>query len=132
MNSAGGKENVSGKTKYRVWLDKDRQIIRQEIDGELNEEDARVISETTIALGNASKEPDKVRILIKHANFIKTPSKVRKIFTHDMKKGNLYRIAVMGRSPGIKAMLFFLTMATGLNKLKMFKDEGEAIRWLNE
>ena len=132
MSEMPKEKDAPGKARYTVQFDEKLQIIRQEIEGELTEEDARAISAASSALVDASKDPGKVRILIKHANFIRTPSKARKIFMNDLKRSNLYRIAVVGQSPGIKAMLFFLSLATGLNKMKMFSNEREAVRWLFE
>jgi hypothetical protein len=115
-----------------VRLDEHLQIIRQDVNGIIDEEDADTISTMTKTLSAGLKDPQKIRILSVSNGFGKATSKARKRLLDNLKQSDLYKIATMGTNPYMKAVFSFILMASGTKKVKVFTSEQDAIRWLNE
>jgi hypothetical protein len=118
--------------KISIHLDENLQIIRQDIDGVIDEEDAENISTMTKTLSAGLKDPQKIRIFSVSNGFGKATAKARKRLLKNLQQPDLYKIAVMGTNPYMKTVFAFILIATGTKKVKVFTIEHEALRWLNE
>jgi hypothetical protein len=118
--------------KISMHLDEGLQIIRQNIEGVIDEEDAKSISTMTKNLSAGLKDPRKVRVLAVSNDLGKGTTKARKRLIENLDEADLYKIAVMGKNPYMKTLFTFILKVTGTKKVKMFTGEQEAVLWLNE
>jgi hypothetical protein len=125
-------EEMAEKEKFTIQLDETLQIIRQNITGQFDEEEAKKISNATRAVARELKDPQRVRILAVASNVGKLGSKARKILMNDLKDPTLYKMAFVDSNPFIKVLISFIFILTGLDKVRMFSDEKDAIGWLNK
>ena len=123
---------MAEKEKFTIQLDETLQIIRQNITGQFDEEEAKKISNATRAVARELKDPQRVRILAVASNVGKLGSKARKILMNDLKDPTLYKMAFVDSNPFIKVLISFIFILTGLDKVRMFSDEKDAIGWLNK
>jgi hypothetical protein len=118
--------------KISTHLDEGLQIIRQNIEGVIDEEDANNLSNMIKTLSAGLKDPRKVRVLVMSNDFGKGTTKARKRLIENLDVADLYKIAVMGKNPYMKTLFTFILKVTGTKKVKMFTGEQEAVLWLNE
>jgi hypothetical protein len=123
---------VTEEARFIVELDEKLQIIRNRIFCGLDDELAVQITEAMIAAKSRMKDPDKVRALVFFNLASKGTTKGRKILMDNLKRPDFYKMAVLGNNPYMAALATFFFVATGINKVKLFSDESDAIRWLNE
>lgn len=124
---------MADQKKHKTWWDEENKIIRLQVFGDYDEQDAQntvdKIAET------------KQRFLGKSPSFLidltkanKLSSKARKIIVEKIYKDpKLNRIATIASSVLVRTINSFLITASGLeaDKVKMFKTEEEALKWLN-
>jgi hypothetical protein len=118
--------------KISMRLDETTQIIYQNVEGVVDDEDSDTLFAMTQELAARLKDRHKIRILTVSNQTGKTSSKARKALLKNMQDPDLYKIAVMGRNPYMKAIFTFILKVTGLKKTKMFTVEQEAVTWLCE
>jgi hypothetical protein len=118
--------------KISLELDEKNQIIRQVIEGMIDDEDSETIFKSTKELAARLKDPHKVRILAISDNMAKSSPKARKDLLNNIKDPDLYKIAVMGKNPYMKAVFSFILKVTGTRKTRIFSKEQDAVRWLTE
>jgi hypothetical protein len=118
--------------KISTYLDEGLQIIRQNIEGVIDEEDADNLSNMIKTLSAGLKDAHKVRVLVVSDGLGKGTTKARKRLLENLDEVDLYKIAVMGKNPYMKTLFTFILMVTGTKKVKIFIGEQEAVRWLNE
>jgi hypothetical protein len=123
---------MAEKANYTIRLDDKLQIIRQDITGQVNVADAKKISSATRVIARELKDPQRVRVLAVSAKVGKIESKARKILMNDLNDPTLYKMALVGSNPFLKALISFVFIVTGLDKARMFSNEKDAIGWLNE
>jgi hypothetical protein len=123
---------MAGNANYTICLDDKLQIIRQNITGQVDEVEAKKISSATRAMAQELKDPQRVRILAVSSNVGKMGSKVRKILMNDLKDPTLYKMAFAESNPYLKALISFIFIVTGLDKVRMFSNEKDAQDWLNK
>jgi hypothetical protein len=123
---------MAEQARYTILFDEKLQLIREHVEHQINEEEARAISSTCETLVKRFENPRKIKFLVVVLNFGRMSSKVRKVFISDVKREDVYKVALVGSSPYLSALLSFFFMVTGLHKMKLFAGEQEAIRWLNE
>jgi hypothetical protein len=123
---------MAEKASYAIRLDEKLQIIRQDITGQVDVEDAKKISSTTRSIARELKDPQRVRILAVSSKVGKIESKARKILMNDLNDPTLCKMAFVGSNPFIKALISFVFILTGLDKARMFLDEKDAVGWLNK
>jgi hypothetical protein len=123
---------MAEKANFTISLDDKLQIIRQDITGQVDVEDAQKISSATRAIARELKDPQRVRILAVSPRAGKVESKARKILMNDLNDPVLYKIALVGSNPFIKALTSFIFIVTRLDKARMFSNEKDAVEWLNE
>jgi hypothetical protein len=117
--------------KISTHLDEGLQIIRQNIEGVIDEEDADNLSNMIKALSADLKDPRRVSVLVVSNDFGKGTTKARKRLLENLDEADLYKIAVMGKNPYMKTLFTFILKVTGTKKVKMFTIEQEAVHWLN-
>jgi hypothetical protein len=115
-----------------MHLDEKTQIIYQHVEGIIDDEDSDRLYSMTDVLAARLKDRHKVRILTISDRIGKTSSNARKALLRNMRDPDLYKIAVMGRNPYMKALFTFILSVSGMKKTKMFTDEADAVRWLCE
>jgi hypothetical protein len=116
--------------KIQVWLDEELQIIRQKLIGNLVEEDALQLVAETAQYAAKLKNPSKVLILVDGRLMQKGTSRARKVFSEQQKRPDFIKLATWGMSPIARTIIQFVNMATGVDKMKVFKDEKSALEWL--
>jgi hypothetical protein len=123
---------MAEKAKYEMYLDEKLQIIRGNVDGPVDEEDTKNITAQSEALVKQLKDPGKVKLLVAVTRFNRASSKVRKLFINGLKRSNVCKVAITGPNHYLEVLINFFFMATGINKVKLFDNERDATRWLNE
>ncbi|HUI91922.1 MAG TPA: STAS/SEC14 domain-containing protein [Chitinivibrionales bacterium] len=123
---------MAGQQKFTMELDEKLQIIRNHVFGELDENLARMLTDAVAKIEPRLKNPDKVRILVFLNIGGKGTSSGRKILVENIKRPRFYRMAIVGSNPYMRALGAFILVAMGINKLKLFSNERDAIQWLNE
>jgi hypothetical protein len=123
---------VAEDIKFTVELDEKFQIIRNRIFCGLDDDLATKITDAMIATKSRMKDPGKVKALVFFNLASKGTTKGRKILMDNLKRPDFYKMAVLGNNPYMAALATFFFVATGINKVKLFSDENDAIRWLNE
>jgi hypothetical protein len=121
--------------RFTTVLDEKLQIIRNHVRGGLDEEMATGLHETLVALLPKLKNPGKVKILVfldKTSDGVKGTPKGRRMLMEHFKRPDLYKMAVVGGNPYMKALATFVFIATGVNKVRLFSNEHDAVQWLNE
>jgi hypothetical protein len=123
---------VTEEVKFTVELDEKLQIVRNRIFCDLDEDHAIRITDAMAAARSRMKNPDKVRALVYFNLAGKGTTKGRRILMDNLKRPGFYKMAVLGNNPYMSALATFFFVATGINKIKLFSNEQEAVRWLNE
>ena len=116
--------------KIEVWLDEDRRFIRQRIDGQLDVEDFQRLDEETQKLAADLRDPQAVLILFDARRFGVTTRRARRAMLRTLERPTLRRIAGYGAGGLGRVMAHFMVVMSGLDKLRMFLTETEAIQWL--
>jgi hypothetical protein len=117
--------------RFRMELDEKTQIIRQWVEGPMDEEDSARITAEVVELKKKLREPDKVRILAVSEKPAKPTPGARRHFMENARRNDLYKVAFLGKNPYMKTAMSFLLMVSGLKKIRVFSDEKEAIEWLS-
>jgi hypothetical protein len=120
------------KPTYRMELDEKTQVIYQWIEGSLDEDDSKRMTAGIIELKKKLHEPDRIRILVVSEKPAKPTPGARRRFLADARRDDLYKMAILGRNPYMRAAVSFILMVSGLKKLRVFPDEPEALKWLSE
>jgi hypothetical protein len=123
---------LADKAQFKICLDEELQLIRYYIEGQVGEAEAFAIEDLSGKLIPGLKNPEKVNLLVFSSGFAKATPRARKIFYQNMKRPAVHKLAVVGTSRLVKAFVSFMQIASGSKKMKLFTDEQEAIRWLNE
>jgi len=123
---------LSGTNNYRVLLDEKEQVIRQYIEGAVDEAEAMDIQTKTGEAIPLLKNPDQVKLLIFTTTLGKTTPKARRIFYENVKRPALQKVAVIGTSALVKAFITFVLIISNSKKVRLFTAEQEALQWLHE
>jgi hypothetical protein len=115
----------------RMDFDEKSQVIYQWIEGSLDEDDSNRMTAGIVELKKRLREPDKIRILAISEKPEKPTPGARRLFMENARKEDLYKMAVLGRNPYMRAAVSFLLMVSGLKKIRIFPDETAALKWLN-
>jgi hypothetical protein len=115
---------------FEVWLDEERQIVRQRMHGEPDLPQFLDILAKSEACAQRLRQPDVVRILIDGEWLGRMPRPVRAASAEALRKPELRRIAVVTKNAGARMMIRFVSVATGVNKMRAFPDEETALAWL--
>jgi hypothetical protein len=117
-------------TKIEVWLDEDRQVIRQKVVGNLVAEDFKCLDEQTVKVAQRLRDPERVRILFDARESKKASYQARREAIETLRRPTLYRMAGFGATPVGRMMMRFVVMVAGVKHVRMFERETEALEWL--
>jgi hypothetical protein len=115
-----------------IAIDRERRFIRQRIAGEVSEDDARAVESLTVQEVPKLEDPSYVRILIDGRKFGFASTKARKIFSKNLKREDLGKIAFWGARGRIASTLLFFASVFSRGKMRLFSSEDKAIGWLLE
>ena len=118
--------------KISVYLDEELQVIRQHLDGDIDEKMALQLFEETGAAVARLRDPNQVRVLAVSDSIGKAGAKVRRMMLNNLFNDNVYRVALVGKNPFMRAAVSFFLVLKPSKKIRMFGNEDEALRWLNE
>jgi hypothetical protein len=118
-------------TRIEILLDKENQVIRQVIEGNVDEQDALYLTEETEKKIHELTKPDKVDILLDAAKLGKPDSGARKILYGNLKRRDVNKIAVVSKSPAQRAIINLVLITTRTKKLRIFATETDAYIWLH-
>jgi hypothetical protein len=132
MNGVSGIRNPSNgqKHSFEACLDEEAQFIVQRIDGEIDEEGflelTKEIEQCVARLDN----PTDVRMLVDGRRLAKTNARTRSLSLQTFRERNVSRMAVWGCSTFMRVMIRFMSVAEGGDRIRAFRTEAEARRWL--
>jgi hypothetical protein len=116
--------------KIEVWLDEERRFIRQRIDGYVDAEDFKRLEAEMQRLGPEVRDPQNVLILFDATKAAKATFQARRAMVRALGRPTLKRMAIVNATLVGRMMSRFINVVSGLNKIRMFDDEREAIEWL--
>lgn len=119
-----------GDVRIEVTLDEENQIIRQRLEGLFDEAAARRLVDTVIELKKRLRDPDKVCVLALSDLTAKATPGARRMLMENINRNDLYKMAMVGKNPYMKAVLTFFLMVSGTKKIGIFTSENEALEWL--
>lgn len=115
---------------FEVWLDEERQIIRQRLHAEPDLSQFMDIVAATDACASRLGNPDVIHILIDGDWSGHMGKLVRAAAADTLRKPELKRAAIVAKSAVVRIMIRFVRIATGLDKVRTFPDEATALAWL--
>lgn len=118
--------------KISVYLDEELQVIRQQLDGDIDHEMATKFIEESRAAAARLRDPKKVRILAISDSMGKGTPEARRILMGNLENDNVYRVALVGKNPFMNAAVSFILAIRPSKKVRVFSSEDEALQWLNE
>jgi hypothetical protein len=115
---------------FEVWLDEKQQIIRQRVHCEPDLDQYLCMIEESRACASRLRRPDDVRVLVDGSWLGRMRRPVREQSIVDLRRPELKRLAII--VPGRVARVFarFIAVASGLDKMRSFPSEAEALEWL--
>ena len=116
--------------KIEIWVDRENQIIRQSIEGDLDEQDAIYITNETEKKIQELDDKNKINILCNETRFGKPDAGARAILFKNLARPNVNKVAVVSTSPVHKAIINLVRLGTQIKKLKIIATESEALSWL--
>jgi hypothetical protein len=115
---------------FEVWLDEERQIIRQRVVGEPDLAQFRKLADETEACANRLRCPTEVRILVDGESLGGMSRSVRAAGMDTLRRPELKRMAIITKHRMVRMMFRFMSLVTGEDKTRAFRDEADAIEWL--
>jgi hypothetical protein len=116
--------------KVEVWLDDGGRFIRQRVTGEMDVADFRRLDDETHALTPKLPDPQGVRILADARALGHATREARGAMLQPLYRPHLHRLAIFGMSSFARVMMRLLLLNAGIEKVRTFKKEDEAIAWL--
>jgi hypothetical protein len=117
-------------TAYEVWLDEERQIIRQRVHVEPDLAMFRAMVAETTACVQQLRQPTEVRILADGEWGGRMSQAVRAESARTLHRPELKKLAVVTRRSIQRVIIRFIRVATGSKKINAFADEAAALVWL--
>ncbi|HMD67872.1 MAG TPA: STAS/SEC14 domain-containing protein [Chitinivibrionales bacterium] len=118
--------------KISVYLDEEHQIIRQNFDGNLDEDMVQRFLEESRAAAARLKDPKKIRILGVADSLGKGSPEARRQLLRNLDHDDVYKVALLGKNPFMNVAISFFLAIKPSNKIRMFGNEDDALRWLME
>jgi hypothetical protein len=122
----------SGVGKISVYLDEKLQVIRQRLDGNIDDETATKFVEESRAAAALLRDPKKIRVLAVSNNLGKGTPAARRMLMENLDNEDVYRVALVGKNPFMNAAVSFFLAIKPSKKIRVFGNEDEALLWLNE
>ena len=127
MTEGGGLIRMS-EAKFKVWWDEENGILINKSWGDFEEEDAK--NQATEILRMTESKPGKILSLNDMRDAGKASSAARKIYSKLMKNEKVAKHAFLGMRTLTKVIVSFIMKASGVNNIKFFSNEAEAVNWL--
>jgi hypothetical protein len=125
------KNKTSGE--YKIWWDDKNKVARVYVTGELHEALTYEIREQAKQFIEERGGSMDWLVIVENFTYPMTASsRERKGIAEAIKFLAVGKIAMVGISGAIKALLTFILKAAGHNNIKFFKTEEEALKWLKE
>jgi hypothetical protein len=115
---------------FDVWLDEERQIIRQRMHCEPDLPQFQALIAESQACASRLRCSTDVRILVDGEWYGRMPKPVRTVAAENLRRPELKRMAVVTKSAVARVLIRFMRVATGLDKMRAFPDEASALAWL--
>jgi len=116
--------------RFEVWLDEERQIVRQRLHGQPDLTQFLQISAETGQYASQLRCPAEVRILVEGKGIGRLSKPTRSAAMEALKRPDLKKVAVVTSNRFGRIMLRFIVVATGIDKVRAFPDKVEALKWL--
>jgi hypothetical protein len=116
--------------KIDVWLDEERQIVRQVVVGDMDADDFMRLDAETTRVVHHLRDPGCVKILFDSRQSEKASQKARRLAMETLRRPALYRLSVFGASRVARMMMRFIVLVSGEKKIRAFDREKEALDWL--
>ena len=117
-------------TVFEVWLDEERQVIRQRMSNEPNVDQFLQMVDETQKCVERLRCPADVRILTDGVWLGRMHKSVRAHAAAQLRRPNLKRMAIVNPNRVVRILMRFLSVAAGVDKIRTFPNEAEALRWL--
>lgn len=116
--------------KVEAWLDDDRRFIRQRVRGDMGAADFDRLDGETVKLAEKLRDPERVMILFDARESGKASYQARRAMVQTLRRPPLHRLAVFGAGPVGRLMMKFILRVSGVQKIRFFDDERQAVEWL--
>jgi len=114
--------------KFKVWWDEEKGILYNKSWGDFEEEDAR--KQAAEILRTTGSKPGKALALNDLREAGKASSAARKVFSQLMKNEKVAKHAFVGMRILTRVIVSFIMKASGVNNIKFFSNEEDAVKWL--
>lgn len=118
--------------KITVYLDEKLQVIRQNFDGNIDEDMVQRFLEENHAAAARLKDPKKIRILGVADSLGKGSPEARRQLLSNLSDADVYRVALVGKNPFMNVAVSFFLAIKPSKKIRVFGNEDDAMRWLLE
>jgi hypothetical protein len=115
---------------FEVWLDEERQIIRQRLHREPDLPQYQALLAESDACARRLRCPTDVRILVDGEWCGRMPKPVRSIAADSLRRPELKRLAVVTKNAVARVFIRFMRVACDDEKMRAFVDEAAAMAWL--
>lgn len=115
---------------FDVWIDEERQIIRQRMHRDLDLADFEQLIEATGACVRKLRDPSNVRILVDGDWQGRMKGPARALAVDTLRNKAIARMAMVNGSKFVRVVARFVQTATGIDRMRVFREEGEALSWL--
>lgn len=115
-----------------VTLDEELQIIRQRLDGNMDDEIVTKFFEESQAAAARLKDPKKIRVLAISDKLGKATPGARRRLLENLNNEDVCKVALFGKNPFMNAAVSFFLAIRPSKKIRVFGNEDEALRWLAE
>lgn len=115
---------------FEVWLDEERQIIRQRLHGTLDLASFLQLIAASEACARRLHRPDEIRILVEEHGMGRPGLSMRQVGLEHLRRPGLKRMALVTTSRVARVLFRFVMVASGGDKARVFGDEASALRWL--
>jgi hypothetical protein len=117
---------------FTMYLDEQSQVIRQRVECVLDDEVSRRLFNKTAELAAKLKDPRKIRILAVSDTFGKPTPAARRSLMNNVKRSELYKLAMVGNNPFMRAVISFFLSVGSTGKVRLFENEDDALEWLKK
>ncbi len=121
---------VLSQPSFDVWIDEERQIIRQRMHRDLDLADFEQLIEATGACVRKLRNQSGVRILVDGEWHGRMKGPVRALALDTLRSKSIGRMAMVNGSAFVRVFIRFIQTATGIDRMRVFREEGEALHWL--
>jgi len=115
-----------------VCLDEKLQVIRQRLDGNIDDEMVTTFFNESQTAAARLKDPKKIRVLAISDTLGKATPGARRRLMNNLTNDDVYRVALVGKNPFMNAAISFFLVIKPSKKIRVFGNENDALHWLVE